>query len=361
MDLVKWSFIIPVKNGEQDLARCIGSIRRQNLPTERYEIIVVDNGSEDKSQQKAQELGAAVFCELTPGPASARNLGIEQSKGEWLVFLDVDVELAGDWIEQSQQLLERRWIDVVQSPIIPIGPFNDPLMEDFRLRYIGLKTNGKFEHLGHSRERQVQINSAAFAIKRAALKKNIRFDPQLLRCEDTDFTFQLWLGGANFALMSATKAWVHDRRTWWQYLWRSLRTGFWSGKVVRQWGQEGCWSMPFIGGNLLIVLNSLAVALGTLAGAVGPTEKQKFTDSLKPDLRNLFYWVGQPGWRLNPWVRIVDLHEELVLMHLKTGDRSILSGERAQRLRLCLEKTDNGTLKVEEDLLPASFLIQEES
>src|SRR5262245_8378083 len=63
------SFVIPVLNGEKDIGRCLASIRNLECAVEEYEIIVVDNGSTDRSRQIIKESGveAYVFPKLRVG------------------------------------------------------------------------------------------------------------------------------------------------------------------------------------------------------------------------------------------------------------------------------------------------------
>lgn len=90
------SIIIPVYNGASYIRRCIGSILEQDH--EEYEIILVDDGSEDNTLEIAQELAAGkknffVIHQKNQGVGAARNAGIEKAQGEWLYFLDADDEL----------------------------------------------------------------------------------------------------------------------------------------------------------------------------------------------------------------------------------------------------------------------------
>ena len=93
------SIIIPVYNSEHRLASCIESALGQSY--ENIELLLVDDGSTDNSGQLCDEYARRdsrihVVHSSNGGPASARNLGIAQSKGEFLFFLDSD-----DCIETS--------------------------------------------------------------------------------------------------------------------------------------------------------------------------------------------------------------------------------------------------------------------
>jgi glycosyltransferase involved in cell wall biosynthesis len=84
------SCVIPVFNGERFLAEAIESVLAQSRPV--MEIIVVDDGSTDGTQQAASRFEKRVtyLRQDNAGPASARNRGIERATGEFVAFLDSD-------------------------------------------------------------------------------------------------------------------------------------------------------------------------------------------------------------------------------------------------------------------------------
>ena len=94
------SIVIPVKDGGEDLARCLGAIRAQALDHEP-EVVVVDSGSTDGSVATAREYGARVL-EIPPEEfdhGATRNLAAEAARGEVLVFISQDAEPVGDgWL-----------------------------------------------------------------------------------------------------------------------------------------------------------------------------------------------------------------------------------------------------------------------
>jgi glycosyltransferase involved in cell wall biosynthesis len=85
------SLCMIVKDEEEQLPRCLNSV--QNVVDE---IIVVDTGSKDRTAAIAETYGAKVIYTNWEGDfAKARNLGLEQASGEWILFLDADEELDG--------------------------------------------------------------------------------------------------------------------------------------------------------------------------------------------------------------------------------------------------------------------------
>ncbi|MFW9929299.1 MAG: glycosyltransferase, partial [Candidatus Thorarchaeota archaeon] len=92
------SIIIPCKNEEDYIGLCLEAILKQENSHE-IEIIVVDNGSEDKTLDIVKEYHDKVHLLNCPDQSVAglRNFGASISKGIWLAFIDADIELAGDW------------------------------------------------------------------------------------------------------------------------------------------------------------------------------------------------------------------------------------------------------------------------
>ena len=100
----KVSIIIPVYNVEKYLNRCIKSILKQTFRD--FELILVDDGSPDKCPQLCDDWCKKdkriwVIHKENGGQSSARNVGLEAARGEYIGFVDSD-----DWIEKDMlQLL----------------------------------------------------------------------------------------------------------------------------------------------------------------------------------------------------------------------------------------------------------------
>lgn len=93
--------VIPVWNGQAVLGRCLEALARQTLPSEAFQIIVVDNGSSDATREIARSYpGVELLEEHRPGSYVARNLGIGHVRAPLTVFTDADCEPARDWLEQ---------------------------------------------------------------------------------------------------------------------------------------------------------------------------------------------------------------------------------------------------------------------
>lgn len=94
------SFVIPVYNAEKYLHPCIDSVLHQLI---NNELILVDDGSTDSSgsicdQYAAQHASIKVFHTENRGPSHARNLGVDNAQGDYIVFVDSDDYINHDFV-----------------------------------------------------------------------------------------------------------------------------------------------------------------------------------------------------------------------------------------------------------------------
>ncbi len=104
------SVTIPTKNSEETISFCLQSIKEQSYPD--IEIVVVDSFSSDKTRMIAESYGAKiVLCK--GGLLEARFLGVESSRGEYVVLVDSDQILEKTAIERALKLVEEKSYDMV--------------------------------------------------------------------------------------------------------------------------------------------------------------------------------------------------------------------------------------------------------
>lgn len=94
---MKISVIIPAYNEEKFLPRTLMSLQNQNF-TLPYEVIVVDNNSDDNTAEIARQYGAKVVFEAKRGASRATNAGFSIAKGEILARMDADTYVPPDWL-----------------------------------------------------------------------------------------------------------------------------------------------------------------------------------------------------------------------------------------------------------------------
>ena len=93
------SVIIPVRNGAGSLPPLLQSLRQQTLAPERFEVIVVNNGSSDATAEVAASYGVTVIDEPVANRSRARNRGAEAARGRFYAFTDADCVADSRWLD----------------------------------------------------------------------------------------------------------------------------------------------------------------------------------------------------------------------------------------------------------------------
>lgn len=179
------SIIIPVYNAAPYLKKCLDSVWEQDLPEDRYEVILVNDGSTDESPAIAAALLSAhtngtMVSQANSGLAVTRNVGIGLAKGEYIWFVDSD-----DWI--SSNCLAEMLASVKGEDILAFGAVSHMPGKD---RYITHTSEGILtgeEYLCRYRDK-IEACSPFYLFKRKLLTdNNFSFFPGIFH-EDNEFT-----------------------------------------------------------------------------------------------------------------------------------------------------------------------------
>ncbi len=115
---MKLSIIIPVYNAEQYLKKCLESVFQQNLKLEDFEVICINDGSIDKTQQILEEFqkkytNIILESQENFGEAISRNKAISLSKGEFITFLDSDDYYDALTLSKALQIIASQNLDIL--------------------------------------------------------------------------------------------------------------------------------------------------------------------------------------------------------------------------------------------------------
>lgn len=119
------SFIVPVFNAEKYIEKCIGSLFTQNLHINEFEVIAVNDGSEDESLKVLKVLKKA-YGNLTildtenAGAGSARNKGLHASTGDVIIFVDADDFLEPGCIGILLDIFNKKKLDILLFETIKV-------------------------------------------------------------------------------------------------------------------------------------------------------------------------------------------------------------------------------------------------
>ena len=142
-----FSIVIPTYNRLPILQKCLLALENQTWQTEQtieYEIIVVDDGSTDDTLSWLDENGVnlphvKLFCQNHKGAAIARNLGVEKSSGDWIIFIDSDLVVTEVFLDSHAQALksgEQKQGDdriFTYGAVINTANFEEPTSEPYKI------------------------------------------------------------------------------------------------------------------------------------------------------------------------------------------------------------------------------------
>ena len=114
-----FSIIIPAKNEEKNIQQCLQSIATIAYPSDKYEVLLVDNGSTDKTVAVAESFGVKVFIYPELTISGLRNYAAKKAKGKILAFLDADCTVFPDWLGAASAWLDHEDVCCFGSPPEP--------------------------------------------------------------------------------------------------------------------------------------------------------------------------------------------------------------------------------------------------
>ncbi len=209
MSDIKISIIIPIYNMEQYLEECISTVQEQSL--KEIEVICIDDGSTDNSPNILDEKAKSdsrfiVLHQKNSGVADARNIGIRQAKGDYILFLDPD-----DYYPEIDTL-KTLYDKVIENDALICGGSFSEVSPEGIVGYGDLYANGLYSGYNFSQEGFVEYKDYQFDFgfhrfiyKKEFLIDNKIFFPALTRYEDPPFMVEaLSKAGKFYAIPKVT-------------------------------------------------------------------------------------------------------------------------------------------------------------
>jgi GT2 family glycosyltransferase len=272
------SIIIPVKNAAAFLPNCLKSLNKLNYPREKYEVIISDSDSTDKTQEIATSLGAKLVIADGPSVCSGRNSGFKVARGEIIAFSDADCVMDRDWINNAVKYFRDDKIGCVGGPSLT-PPDETPFGKacGFVLSF-PLFTAGSTYGLHFNEAREVLHNPGCNAIyPRLVLEKVMPVDECFVEGEDVIMNKKVRELGYKFLFTPDTKLWHYrsstPRRFWRQnYRYAIGRVLMWrrSPKLLNPLHILVGFGLPILFALLVILaLMGVELLIGTLLAGLG--------------------------------------------------------------------------------------------
>ena len=111
------TIIVPAYNEEALIVQCLQSIMAE-FGNVTYQLLVVDNGSTDKTAELAKLCGAEVIYESNKGITRARQTGLERAQFELCAFIDADNDLPAGWLDFALAAIVKEGVVAASGPIV---------------------------------------------------------------------------------------------------------------------------------------------------------------------------------------------------------------------------------------------------
>jgi cellulose synthase/poly-beta-1,6-N-acetylglucosamine synthase-like glycosyltransferase len=261
------SVVVPARDAGQTIGECLCSLLRQSLPRERYEVIVVDDGSSDDTRQAVQRYEVTLLDQRHEGAAAARNRGVAAARGEIVLFTDADCVPDGDWIEEMLRPFE-------DPEVVGVKGVYRTRQGGILPRFVQCEYEERYEKM--ARLKQIDfVDTYSAGYRRGILLSAGGFDTAYpdASVEDQELSFRLAERG--YRMVFNPRAIVYHRHpeTLRAYFRRKFNIGYWKLRVLRSHPQKAisdshtpqALKVQMALALVLLPLLALALALNSLA------------------------------------------------------------------------------------------------
>jgi glycosyltransferase involved in cell wall biosynthesis len=172
------SVVVPVRNGERTLDACLRSLVAQEYPADRHEILVVDNGSTDRTPEVIDSHPVRRILEPSRGVSNARNRGIREAQGEIVAFIDGDCVATPTWLREIVEPFSDPEVGCVAGELHHVESSTAAQRQATRLL-------GRWQQFAFSSKPPYAITANA-AFRRQVFNQIGPFDPRMTRAQDVE-------------------------------------------------------------------------------------------------------------------------------------------------------------------------------
>ncbi|MFQ5921931.1 MAG: glycosyltransferase family 2 protein [Anaerolineales bacterium] len=328
--------LIPIRNEERYIGRCLEAVLAQGYPAERMEVLVIDGMSTDGTRGIVQEImdRGRQAIDHSPSPTlhrpsstvhrhpsirlldnpakivpSALNTGLSQAKGEILIRVDGHTRVAQDYVLHCTSALDQTEADNAGGRMSAVG-------EGFFGRAVALATSSPFGVGGarfHYSDEEEWVDTVYMGAWRRELFDRVGlFDEEMIRGQDDEFNYRLRAAGGQILLSPKIRSEYMVRSSpgalWHQY----FQYGYWKVRVLQKHPrqmQPRQFVPPLFVGSLL--LGALLAALTSWGGYAVALIAGTY---LLANLATSIWTAARRGWRYLPLLPPI-----FAILHLSYG------------------------------------------
>ena len=200
------SVVVAAYNAERLIGRCLESLFAMEYPAERLEIIVVDNGSTDRTAEIIDGFPVVRLDEALRGSTGARNTGIASARGSLIAFTDSDCIVEPDWAAEIEHAFQAPDVAAVMGYTGGINANFWAHLEQDNYEDFWYRNDAKGMTL-----RRIGIDTRNSAIRCDVLAALGNFRSELLFCADLEFSVRMRAAGLQVVLNKRMRAHHHNR------------------------------------------------------------------------------------------------------------------------------------------------------
>ena len=225
--LPRFSVVVCSYNGSRTINSCLKNLLALDYPD--YEVIVVDDGSTDRTAAIVEQYPVRLLRSPNEGLSSARNRGLKAATGEYVVYLDDDAYPNRMWLRYLELAFRKGDYAAVGGPNI-VPPDDEPIAQ-----CVARAPGGPIHVLLSDTEAE-HIPGCNMAFERSALLKVGGFDPQFrIAGDDVDLCWRIMDEGWKIGFHPGAMVWHHRRNSVRAYLRQQRNYGRAEAMLERKW------------------------------------------------------------------------------------------------------------------------------
>ena len=230
------SIIIPCRNEEKYIGKCLDSILSQDYPKERLEVLVVDGMSEDKTRETIKNFQFSnpnFQLRLLDNPKKftnfAFNIGIKRAKGEVIMLIGAHASYERDYISKCVKYSKEYGADNIGGTVKIIPKTNTLIAKTIALSLSNpFGVGNAYYKSGYSKEPRWVDTVFGGCYKRGIFAKIGLFNENLVRSQDMEFNLRLKRAGGKILLVPDIVSYYYPKSNLKDFFLHNIKDGIWA-------------------------------------------------------------------------------------------------------------------------------------
>ncbi len=238
------SIVVGIRNEERYIEECIESLLRLDYPQNSYEIIIVDGMSTDKTRELVEKYPVRLILNERKNVAAARNLGVDNSRGDFVAFTDGDCKADPLWLKTLVNEMKNAPDDVacVGGPnlIFDTDPIFGRVVGYAQETFLG--SGGSAQSTNSTKKHYVSsLPNCNAMYRKNTIKEAGYFDERFVVGQDGDLNYRINKNGYKFLYIPEAKVLHHRRGTLKSFSVRMFKYGMWMAELFKKHGEFVRW------------------------------------------------------------------------------------------------------------------------